>query len=116
MTSSCGALGDSATGPILALTTEADAERAEALARVLLDRRLAACVALSPHTALYHWQGQLERSAEVKLLIKTSAAQLPELERVVHALHSYATPLWLHWPVSAGEAYGTWLAAELAGG
>jgi periplasmic divalent cation tolerance protein len=104
------------SGPILALTTEADAERAEALARVLLERRLAACVALSPHTALYHWQGQLARSAEVKLLIKTDADHLPELERVVHALHSYNTPLWVHWPVSAGEPYAAWLAAELTGG
>ena len=100
-------------GPILALTTEADAERAEALARALLERRLAACVALSPQTALYHWQGQLECSTEVRLLIKSDAAHLVALERLVHALHSYDTPLWLHWPVRAGEPYGAWLAAEL---
>ena len=100
---------------ILALTTEADAERAEALARALLERRLAACVALSPQTALYHWQGQLERSAEVRLLIKTDAAHLEELEQLVHALHSYTTPLWLFWPVQAGEPIAAWLAAELSG-
>jgi periplasmic divalent cation tolerance protein len=44
---------------VLVLTTEADGERAEALARAILERRLAACVALLPLTSLYRWQGQL---------------------------------------------------------
>lgn len=98
-----------ATTVILALTTEADAERAEALAQQLLERRLAACVALTPVTSLYRWQGAIERSSEVQLLIKSRADQLAELEAAVHGLHSYATPEWLHWPASAGAAYGQWL-------
>jgi periplasmic divalent cation tolerance protein len=100
---------------ILALTTEADGERAEVLARALLERRLAACVALTPQTSIYHWQGQLECSSEVQLLIKTDASRLRDLERLVHALHSYETPMWLHWPASAGEPYGAWLAGTCAG-
>lgn len=98
-----------ATAVILALTTEADAERAEALAQQLVERRLAACVALTPLTSLYRWQGAIERSSEVQLLIKSRADQLAELEAAVHCLHSYATPEWLHWPASAGAAYGQWL-------
>ncbi len=98
-----------ATAVILALTTEADAERAEALAQQLLERHLAACVALTPLTSLYRWQGAIERSSEVQLLIKSRADQLAELEAAVHCLHSYATPEWLHWPASAGAAYGQWL-------
>jgi len=98
------------TSVILALTTEADGERAERLARALLERRLAACVALSPQTSLYNWQDQLACSSEVQLLIKTDASRLVELEQVVHELHSYDTPMWLHWPAGAAEPYGTWLA------
>jgi len=98
-----------ATAVILALTTEADAERAEALAQQLLERRLAACVALTPLTSLYRWQGAIERISEVQLLIKSRADQLAELEAAVHGLHSYATPEWIHWPASAGAAYGQWL-------
>ena len=95
-----------ATAVILALTTEADAERAEALAQQLLERRLAACVALTPLTSLYRWQGAIERSSEVQLLIKSRADQLAELEAAVHCLHSYATPEWLHLPPSAVAASG----------
>ncbi|MEY2643501.1 MAG: hypothetical protein RLZZ611_150 [Cyanobacteriota bacterium] len=99
---------------ILALTTEADGERAEAMARELLDRRLAACVALTPLSSLYHWRGALERSQEVQLLIKSQASQLQALEAAVHSLHSYATPEWLHWPVAASAAYGSWVRQSCA--
>jgi periplasmic divalent cation tolerance protein len=95
---------------ILALTTEASEARAEALAEALLERQLAACVALTPLRSLYRWQGELECSQEVQLLIKTHPSQLQELELAVRELHSYDTPEWLHWPAEAGPAYAAWLA------
>lgn len=95
---------------ILALTTEASEARAEALAEALLERQLAACVALTPLRSLYRWQGELECSQEVQLLIKTHPSQLQDLELAVRELHSYDTPEWLHWPAEAGPAYAAWLA------
>lgn len=97
---------------LLALTTEAGRARAEALAEALLARRLAACVALSPVHSLYRWQGALERSEEVQLLIKSHPALLRQLEGAVRELHSYTTPEWIHWQPSCGQAYGSWLAAS----
>ena len=96
---------------ILALTTEANQETAEALARVLLERRLAACVALQPQTSHYWWKGQIESSQEVQLLIKTIPAQREALEAAVRELHSYDTPEWLCWRAEAGGDYGTWAEA-----
>ena len=105
--------GDGSTGSVLlALTTEADAGKAEALAEALLERGLAACVALTPLRSLYRWQGRLERSAEVQLLIKSRPEQLAELEAAVHALHSYDTPQWLHWRAGGSPAYAAWVAAS----
>lgn len=94
---------------VLVLTTEADQERAEALARVLLERRLAACVSLHPVRSLYPWQGRLERGTEVQLLIKTLAHQLDALEAAVRERHSYSTPEWIHWPARCSAGYGAWL-------
>ena len=99
---------------ILALTTEASAERAEALARTLLERRLVACVSLQPLRSLYLWQGRLEQAEEVQLLLKSDAGRLPALEQAVHALHSYDTPEWVWWPASAALPYRTWLQALLS--
>jgi periplasmic divalent cation tolerance protein len=95
---------------VLVLTTEADGERAEALARAILERRLAACVALLPLTSLYRWQGQLECRPEVQLLIKTHPACLEPLRQAVEELHSYTTPEWIHWPARCSGGYGAWLA------
>lgn len=94
---------------ILALTTEADPGRAEALAQVLLERQLAACVTMQPMTSLYRWQGRVERSQEVQLLIKSRASLLAALEAAVHGLHSYSVPAWLHWPVVSSAPYAAWL-------
>jgi periplasmic divalent cation tolerance protein len=98
------------TGLLLVLTTEANGERAEALARTLLERRLVACVALTPQSSHYWWQDGIERSQEVQLLIKTHPAQLAALEQAVRELHSYSTPEWIHWPAQASPDYSRWLA------
>ena len=95
----------------LCLTTEATPPLAEALAATLVERGLAACVALAPLRSVYRWQGELQRSEEVQLLIKTHPSRLQELEATVRQLHSYDTPEWLHWPAQAGGDYGAWVAA-----
>ena len=99
---------------LLALTTEATEAQAESLALALLERGLVACVSLQPVRSHYHWQGRLECSSEVQLLLKTDAAHLAALEAAVHALHSYDTPEWLVWSAQPSGSYGRWLAGALA--
>lgn len=94
---------------VLALTTEASEALALKLAEAMLERRLAACVALKPVQSLYRWQDKLERSSEVQLLIKTHPSCLKALEQAVRELHSYATPQWLHWGAEASGDYAAWL-------
>lgn len=98
-----------AADAIIALTTEASAEQAEALAMALLERRLAACVALKTVESLYRWDGRVERSSEVQLMIKSHASCASALEEAVLELHSYSTPQWLLWPAEASSDYAAWL-------
>ncbi|PSB37254.1 divalent-cation tolerance protein CutA [Aphanothece minutissima] len=106
--------GPAPTPLSLVLTTEADRERAEALARELLERGLVACASLHPVVSLYHWQGRLERSEEVQLLLKTTPSQLEALRRALGELHSYDTPEWIHWAAASDGPYGRWLLEQLA--
>ena len=99
---------------VLVLTTEADQARAQALAEALLERRLVACVSLQPLLSMYRWKGELQRDAEVQLLLKTSADQLGRLQEAVMELHTYDTPEWLTWPVEASGAYRAWALAQLS--
>ena len=101
-------------GLVLALTTEANAESAEKLAQVLLERRLVACVSIHAVQSHYRWQGALQCSHEAQLLMKTAAQHVNALRSAVLELHSYDTPEWLSWPVTASPAYGTWAVAELS--
>jgi periplasmic divalent cation tolerance protein len=94
---------------VLAITTEASLEKAEGLAQVLLQRQLVACVSLRPLRSLYAWQGGIEDTAEVELLLKTSPCRLAALEACVHDLHSYDTPEWISWRAGASPAYASWL-------
>jgi periplasmic divalent cation tolerance protein len=104
--------------PALVLTTVAREEVAEAIARTLIDERLAACVSvLAPMTSFYRWKDQIEREAERQLVIKTTEDRLAELERRVHELHPYELPEFLVLDVAAGsEVYLAWLSSETRAG
>jgi periplasmic divalent cation tolerance protein len=104
---------DGASSVCVVLTSEATPERAEALARALLDQRLVACVSLLPVRSLFRWQGAIETAEEVKLLLKTTPDQLEALHQALHVLHGYQTPEWIELAGSSRGGYGLWLGEQL---
>ena len=111
------AIGSPGGGPdrmvCVVLTSEATLERADALARALVEQRLVACVSVLPVRSHYRWQGALETADEVKLLLKTTPEQLSDLHQALHALHSYQIPEWIVLGgISRGD-YGIWLGEQL---
>jgi periplasmic divalent cation tolerance protein len=99
---------------ILVLTQLPDLASAQALARALVEARLAACVSVgTPVESLYHWRGQIETATEVPVVVKTRAARYAEVEAAIRARHPYELPEILAVPVLDGFApYLDWLAAE----
>lgn len=99
---------------ILVLTTMPDDDRADAVARTLVDERLAACVNVhGPMRSTYRWKGQLEREAEQQIVIKTTRERLPQLEARLHALHPYDLPEFLVVAADGGSAaYVKWVGTE----
>ena len=99
----------------LVLTTTANPEEAERLARTLVEERLAACATLIPAVqSIYRWKGEIESSTETLLLIKTGPEQLAALEARLRELHSYQTPEFLVLKVdAASQPYLDWLAESL---
>lgn len=92
--------------------TAPNIKTARALARKALAARLIACANLVPRIeSHYWWQGRLERSHEVLLILKTTKACLAELETVLRQHHPYDTPEILALPIGSGtERYLQWLA------
>jgi periplasmic divalent cation tolerance protein len=97
------------------LSTCADREQAERIARRLVEQQVAACVNILPGVqSIYRWQGNIESAAEVLMVIKTSASLVSEVQSIIASLHSYEVPELLVLPVSGGsEAYLAWLKASL---
>jgi periplasmic divalent cation tolerance protein len=94
---------------IVLTTLSADADAA-AIARTLVEERLAACVNVLPTmTSTYRWKGLVEHERELQLVIKTSRAALPALEARVRALHPYEVPEFLVLDASGSEAYLVWI-------
>lgn len=102
--------------PLVVLCTIGDAAAAEALARDLVESRVAACVNVSgPITSIYRWQGEIQRDDERLLLIKTSEDRFEALRGAIVARHPYEVPEIVALPIVAGHApYLAWLAEGLS--
>jgi len=97
------------TDLLLVLTTMPDDDRANEVAKTLVDERLAACVNVhGPMTSLYRWKGAVERDAERQLVIKTTRDRLAPLESRLRALHPYELPEFVVIEATASEAYAAW--------
>ncbi|HEX8846271.1 MAG TPA: divalent-cation tolerance protein CutA [Pyrinomonadaceae bacterium] len=108
-------MSDPPAEAILVLMTAGSREEAVRLADILVIARLAACVQILPEMeSVYHWKGNVERSAEILLLAKTTRANFVALEAAVKALHSYETPEIIALPITEGSAhYLEWLTSNV---
>jgi periplasmic divalent cation tolerance protein len=99
---------------VAVLTNLPDRDAALALARALVERRLAACAnVLGACTSVYRWQGAVESADEIPVLIKTRLALYPQVERAIRDLHPYELPEIVALPLEAGlPGYLEWVAAE----
>src|SRR5262249_27246036 len=95
---------------ILILTTMPDDDRADALARTLVDERLAACVHVhGPMASTYRWKGVVGREAERQVVIKTTRARLGDVEARLRSLHPYELLEFVVVDGQASDAYGAWV-------
>lgn len=102
------------TNKIVVLSTAGSIEQAQAIARALVEGRLAACVNILPGVqSVYHWQGSINQDAEVLLVIKSRAELFHQLAAEIKRIHTYEVPEIIALPVTAGsEAYLDWLDRE----
>jgi periplasmic divalent cation tolerance protein len=93
-------------------------EAALAVARHLVEARLAACTnLLSGMTSCYRWDGRIVEDAEIVLIAKTAEARLGALKAAVLERHPYKLPCILVLPVTEGLShapYLDWIAHETA--
>ena len=94
----------------IVLTTIGSNVDAAALARTLVEEKLAACVNVLPvMTSLYRWKGAVEENQERQLVIKTLASLVPALYARISELHEYDLPEFLVLDASGSDSYLAWI-------
>jgi periplasmic divalent cation tolerance protein len=110
--------GSLPSAAIVVLTNLPDRETAQALARALIEGRLAACVNIGAAVdSMYHWQGQIETATEIPVAIKTRSVLFSKVEAAIRRIHPYELPEVVAVPITdASEPYLDWIRAETASG
>jgi periplasmic divalent cation tolerance protein len=95
----------------MALVTAPDLKTARKLARAALAARLIACANVVPRLeSHYWWEGKIEKSTEVLLILKTTTTNLPALENLILSQHPYETAEFVSFPLANGsKKYLQWL-------
>lgn len=94
--------------------TTSSLEEAQKLAKLLLEKRLCACVNLYPQVrSLYWWEGKIDSSEETIMIVKTREALLPQVEKTILENHSYSCPCIVKIPVEpVFKPFEEWLFKE----
>ncbi len=95
--------------------TAGNMDEASRIAKVLVQRRLAACVnIIDGMRSIYEWEGDIQDEREVVMIAKTRADRLPELEETVKGIHSYDCPCIVELAVSGGNnAFLDWVGKQV---
>jgi len=101
---------------IIVLVTAKDKKQAQNIAKGLLEAKLIACAnIIGGVRSLFWWQGKIDSSNEVLLVLKAPKALFKKIVTKVKSLHSYQTPEIISLPIVKGsEDYLKWISSSCA--
>lgn len=101
---------------ITVLTTTDTPERAEEIARAVVEARVAACAQVDgPIRSVYWWEGAVQVEQEWRVTFKAPSGRYAAIEAAIKAAHTYDTPEIIATPITEGSPeYLAWLVKETA--
>lgn len=96
---------------LITFITCANQAEAKKIAKVLLKKKLAACINIIPKVeSLFWWEGKIDKAPELLLVVKTKKSLFKKLLIEVKSLHSYSCPEIIALPIIDGnKEYLKWL-------
>jgi periplasmic divalent cation tolerance protein len=89
--------------------TNVPPDRADAIARALVEEGLVACVNAYPVRSTYRWKGQLEVEAETTLVMKVGAEGVRRLRDKLREIHPYELPEFVVLAVDVEQSLGEYV-------
>lgn len=102
--------------PIAVITAVGSQAGARAMARAMVERKLAACAQISEIESFYTWDGAVQNDREFRVVFKTTDERYPALKSAIRACHAYALPAIHALPFEQVYApCAEWIASNSAG-
>jgi len=98
---------------IIVVFSTAPPDKSELLARMLVGKRLVACVNIVPVRSCYRWKGEFCDEQEHLLIAKTTRENAGKVIEAIKDLHPYQVPEIIALPVITGYLpYLDWVTEE----
>ena len=99
---------------LLLITTEYNKNAAKKIAKLLIKKKLAACVSLKDICSFYEWEGKIQEVNEVEIKIKSK----PELKKALivflQKMTSYDVPQIIYKKFNSEKKYINWVNKSLS--
>lgn len=94
---------------IISTTTDSK-ENADAITQILLEKKLVACVQSATIQSTYRWEGNITKSEEILLQMKSKRSLFDRIRTEIEQLHAYDVPEILMVPLAgANTPYLRWI-------
>ncbi len=94
-------------------TTTDSKENSDAIAKILLEKKLIACAQRTTTQSSYRWQGKIIESDEILLQMKTKKSLFAHIKKEIKILHTYEVPEIIMIPLlDANHFYLEWIEKE----
>ncbi|MCX8205746.1 MAG: divalent-cation tolerance protein CutA [Candidatus Micrarchaeota archaeon] len=85
---------------------------ARSAAKLLVEKRLAACINIFAVSSIYEWKGKVEEQREWVLLAKALPGKEKAVRAFIEKAHPYSVPAILSFRASANSKYFKWARAQ----
>ena len=94
---------------LIMITTESTKTNAFRLAKLLVQKKLAACVSIKQIFSIYEWDNNIEETKEFEIIIKSKPELKDDLIDSLHKISTYDIPQIIYKKYNTDMKYYDWL-------
>ena len=91
------------------ITTESSQSNALRVAKLLIQKKLAACVSIKQIFSIYEWEDDIEETKEFEIIIKSKPEFKDDLIDFLHKISTYDLPQIIYKKYHSEMKYYDWL-------
>ena len=94
---------------LVIITTESSRTNASRMAKLLIQKKLAACVSIKQIFSIYEWEDDIEETKEFEITIKSKPEFKDDLIDFLHKISTYDLPQIIYKKYNSEMKYYSWL-------